>query len=175
DKFRFAHKLFEDAFPAIPAYEDLSFDAERYVVKERFGAGGAHAGLGLDAEEAARHAKRLQHPIFQPYVAGTEASVAVYVDASGRAKGVVCRKRIRVVNGESQITATFRDADLERMWAEMAERLGAYGHVLFQLIRDEAGNWHVLECNARFGGASTLSVAAGLDSFGWFLRESRGE
>lgn len=175
DKLRFAHKLFEDAFPAIPAYEDLSFAADRYVVKERFGAGGAGVGLALDAHEAAQHAKRLVDPIFQPHVAGTEVSVDVYVDAGGRAKGVVARKRMRVVNGESQLTATFRDMALERMCAEMAERLGAYGHVLFQLIRDGYGNWHVLECNARFGGASTLSVAAGLDSFGWFLRESGGQ
>lgn len=175
DKLQFAHKLFEDAFPVIPVYEDLSFEADRYVVKERFGAGGTGVGIALDAHEAIQHAKRLANPIFQPYVAGKEVSVDVYVDAGGKAKGVIARRRMRVVNGESQLTSTFRDRELERMCAEMAERLGAYGHVLFQLIRDGYGNWHVLECNARFGGASTLSVAAGLDSFDWFLRESRGQ
>lgn len=174
DKLRFAHRLFEEAFPAVPAYEALSFEADRYVVKERYGAGGAGVGLALDRDEAARHAGRLRHPIFQPYIEGTEVSVDVYVDAKGRAKGVIPRRRIRVVNGESQLTRTFRDDGLERMCAAMAERLGAYGHVLFQLIRDGGGNWHVVECNARFGGASTLSVAAGLDSFYWFLLESRG-
>lgn len=174
DKLRFAHKLFEDAFPSIPTYEELSFEADRYVVKERYGSGGSGFGIALDADEAARHAKRLRHPVFQPYVEGTEVSVDVYVDARGKAKGVIPRRRIRVVNGESQLSATFRDAGLERLCAEMAERLGAYGHVLFQLIRDGGGNWHVVECNARFGGASTLAVAAGLDSFYWFLLESRG-
>jgi carbamoyl-phosphate synthase large subunit len=34
---------------------------------------------------------------------------------------------------------------------------------------------HLLECNCRFGGASTLSIAAGLDSFYWFLRECLNE
>ena len=28
--------------------------------------------------------------------------------------------------------------------------------------------------DARFGGASTLSLAMGLDSFYWFIQESRG-
>jgi len=174
DKLRFFHKLFEDAFPAIPTYEDLSFKADRYVVKERYGAGGADAGIGLTADEAVQHAGRLRHPIFQPYVEGMEVSVDLYVDARGRVKGVVPRRRIRVVNGESHLSTTFRDGELERLCADMAVRLGIYGHALFQLIRDGNGEWHVLECNARFGGASTLSVAAGLDSFYWFLLESRG-
>lgn len=174
DKVRFASRLLENAFPVIPASERLDFEADRYVVKERYGAGGAGAGLALDAEEAVRHAGRLTHPVFQPYIEGTEVSVDVYVDARGRTKGVIPRRRIRVVNGESQLTSTFRDEELERMCAEMAERLGAYGHILFQLIQDGRGRWHVLECNTRFGGASTLSVAAGLDSFCWFLLECSG-
>jgi len=33
---------------------------------------------------------------------------------------------------------------------------------------------HVIECNTRFGGASTASIAAGLDSFYWGLLESSG-
>lgn len=174
DKILFAHKLFEEAFPVIPAYEDLSFQADRYVVKERYGTGGIGAGVALTADEAIQHAEQLVHPIFQPFIEGMEASVDVYVDIHGKTKGVIARKRIRVVNGESQVTSTFRDNELEQLCSRMAERLGAYGHVLFQLIQDQYGDWHVLECNARFGGASTLSVAAGLDSFYWFLQECRG-
>jgi carbamoyl-phosphate synthase large subunit len=174
DKLRFYHTLLEAGFPVISTYEQLSFNAERYVVKERYGAGSAGAGVALDACQAVRHAKKLRAPVFQPYVGGREVSVDVYVDAQGKTKGVIPRRRIRVVGGESQITKTFRDEALEHMCAEMAESLGAYGHVLFQLIEDRFGEWHVLECNARFGGASTLSVAAGLDSFYWFLQESHG-
>jgi carbamoyl-phosphate synthase large subunit len=32
----------------------------------------------------------------------------------------------------------------------------------------------IIECNTRFGGASTASIAAGLDSFYWSLLESSG-
>jgi carbamoyl-phosphate synthase large subunit len=49
------------------------------------------------------------------------------------------------------------------------------GHALFQLIEDEEGSLNILECNCRFGGASSLSVAAGLDSFYWFFRECLGD
>jgi carbamoyl-phosphate synthase large subunit len=34
-----------------------------------------------------------------------------------------------------------------------------------QAIIDEADNVHLIECNPRVGGASMLSIYAGLDSF----------
>ena len=55
-----------------------------------------------------------------------------------------------------------------------AESLRLYGHILFQVIKNGNGDFYFVECNARFGGASSLSVAAGLDSFYWFLLESGG-
>ena len=50
-----------------------------------------------------------------------------------------------------------------------------YGHVIFQLILSSNSKIHIIECNPRFGGASTASIAAGLDSFYWFILESLGE
>ena len=79
-----------------------------------------------------------------------------------------------VVNGESQVTTTFRDESLESLCAEMARGLQLRGHAMFQIIIDETSKPRVIECNCRFGGASTLGVEAGLDSFYWFLLESMG-
>jgi carbamoyl-phosphate synthase large subunit len=33
---------------------------------------------------------------------------------------------------------------------------------------------HVIECNARFGGASTTGIAAGVSSFYWSILEAQG-
>ena len=41
-----------------------------------------------------------------------------------------------------------------------------------QIILDANNKIHIIECNSRFGGASTLSIEAGLDSFYWFLHEA---
>ena len=46
---------------------------------------------------------------------------------------------------------------------------------MIQVIEDEEGSFHVIECNPRFGGASTASLAVGLDSFYWFLLECSGQ
>jgi carbamoyl-phosphate synthase large subunit len=43
-----------------------------------------------------------------------------------------------------------------------------------QLIVDTDGRLHVVECNARFGGASTASIKVGVDSLRWSLLESCG-
>lgn len=148
------------------------FSTERFVVKERFGAGANGVGVNLDKDEAAAFGRKLKNPIFQPYIKGKEASVDIYIDKTGDAKGVVMRTRDVVVNGESQITTTFYDESLEKLAQKFVKAFNFYGHIVLQVITDDKGVHHIVECNPRFGGASTLSVTAGLDSFFWFLKEA---
>lgn len=148
--------------------------AMRLVVKERFGAGSESMKLNVDFKSAVEHAKNLEGPIFQPYVKGDEYSVDLYLDKKGRVKGAISRRRALVVNGESQITELKNMPRLEKLCSQAAAVLGLYGHVIFQVLESK-GKFYFIECNARFGGASTLSVSAGLDSFYWFLLESSGE
>ncbi|NGX43033.1 MAG: hypothetical protein K940chlam7_01324 [Chlamydiae bacterium] len=177
DKEQFYQTLIKLGYPVIDTVSSLvDLDWDSYVVKERFGAGSYSIGIDLTKEQAQKHAKKLKNSVFQPYVKGDEVSVDLYVDRTGKTKGVIARKREMVVNGESQVTNTFRDENLEKMCANMAEELKLYGHVMFQLIHHEVnGVYYVLECNPRFGGASALSLEMGLDSFFWFFQEVMGE
>ena len=50
--------------------------------------------------------------------------------------------------------------------------LNLSGHVILQAIIDENEHIHLIECSTRFGGASTLAIRAGLDSFYWAYLES---
>ncbi|MDG0794585.1 ATP-grasp domain-containing protein [Cohnella ginsengisoli] len=175
DKLAFAEAGARLGFPVIPAAAKLDEgENNRYVVKERYGAGSRSVGLGLDRGSAQRHAMALEHPIFQPFIEGPEISVDVYVTRAGRCKGVVLRRRRVVVNGESQVTESFRDEGLETLFASFAERLGLYGHAVFQAIRTGPGECRIIECNSRWGGASRLSCELGLDSLYWFLLEASG-
>jgi len=176
DKLVFSETGQRLGFPVIPsvtALDDLD-ERDSYVVKERYGAGSESIGLALSKEEARRHAGMLKEPIYQPWIEGLEYSVDLYVDRKGKTKGVIARVREVVQNGESQITTAVRDPELESLCAAFAERLGLYGHVVFQVLKGSAGGIHVIECNSRFGGASTLSLHMGLDSFYWFMLESYG-
>lgn len=175
DKKKFSDELLKDRFPVIPSFLALDdLPSASYVVKERRGAGSQQVGLQLTLEQARVHGQKLKEPIFQPYIKGQEWSVDVYRSFQGRVKGCVARQRNYVVNGESQVTTTVHYPALEHLCQEMAERLKIEGHAVFQLIENGKGDFHVIECNPRFGGASTASLAVGLDSFFWFFVECLG-
>ncbi|ACS81682.1 ATP-grasp domain-containing protein [Maridesulfovibrio salexigens] len=145
-----------------------------YVVKERFGAGSKKIGLSLSLDEALAHAKTLKNPIYQPHITGPEISIDGWVNQHGVVIGVVLRRRDRIIAGESQVTTTFRDEKLEREASLILKQYNLRGPVVMQAIISN-NTMHMIECNPRFGGASTTSIAAGLDSLYWSLIEVFGQ
>lgn len=173
DKKAFADWLLAKNYPAIPTFSSLpQLNVPSYVVKEQFGAGSISVGLNLTYEEAKKHASKLKSPIFQPFIEGEEFSVDLYRTSSKEVKGAVVRKRNIVLHGESQITTTIFHPDIEALSITLANALNLYGHAVFQMIETSKKEIFVIECNPRFGGASTASIAVGLDSFYWFFLES---
>jgi carbamoyl-phosphate synthase large subunit len=175
DKLAFASFGSDCNLPMIPAsITPELFSLSNLVVKERFGAGSRGLGLDLPLDEAIKHSRDLHEPIFQPFVNGPEISIDGWADRHGNVRGVVLRWRDRVVSGESQVTTTFRDAKLEDQAIRVLNALQLCGPVVLQaiVVGDEL---QVIECNPRFGGASTTSIAAGLDSLYWSLAEALGD
>jgi carbamoyl-phosphate synthase large subunit len=173
DKLAFAAFGAAQGLPFIPAAETPDGPGP-YVVKERFGAGSRGIGLNLPREAALAHAATLKAPIYQPFVRGQEISIDAWLDRHHRVKGLVLRRRDHVVDGESQITTTFHDAKLEAEAVRVLEALTLSGPVVLQGFCDGSGQLRVIECNPRFGGASTTAIAAGLDIFYWTLLEAAG-
>lgn len=176
DKLEFARFGQQHDLPfvrAVASLDELS-TAQRIVVKERFGAGSRLLGLGLNRQAASAHGARLAQPIYQPFIEGEEISIDAWLDRTHQVKGVVLRRRDSVVNGESQVTTTFRDAHIEEDARRILEKLALCGPVVMQAVVDARGSMQIIECNARFGGASTAAVAVGLDSLYWSLLEALG-
>jgi carbamoyl-phosphate synthase large subunit len=175
DKLKFADFGARHGLPFIPAsLRPEGLDTSHYVVKERFGAGSRAIGLNLNRADAEAHGRKLTQPIYQPYVGGTEISVDAWLDRHHAVKGLVLRSRDCVVNGESQVTTTFRNTRIEAQALQTLEALGLSGSVVLQAMVSADSNLHIIECNARFGGASTTAIAAGLDSLYWSLIEALG-
>jgi len=177
DKYLFYQFLQKHDLHGIPTALSIEeFVCAEYVVKERAGAGARAIGLNLKAQDAANHAKTLESPIFQPYIQGEEFTIDLFLDKTHKVKGCIIRRRDIVINGESQVSTTLQEFHLEKLVVEAAETLKLSGHVTFQAIKQaQTPTFYILECNPRFGGASTLSVAAGLDSFRWFFHEVLNE
>jgi carbamoyl-phosphate synthase large subunit len=175
DKLAFARFGHEADLPIIPADNSPeAFGQVPLVVKERFGAGSRGIGLHLLPSVAREHARQLSEPIFQPFVSGPEISIDGWVNQQGQVVGVVLRRRDRVVAGESQVTTTFQDAALAAQAEQVLSALDLRGPVVLQAIV-VAGALKVIECNPRFGGASTASIAVGLDSLYWSMAEALGQ
>lgn len=174
DKLAFAEFGQLNQLPVTPAWEK-PMGSGPFVVKERYGAGSRLIGLNLSEDDAKAHAKRLSHPIFQPFIEGREISVDAWLDRCHRVKGLVLRERNEVANGESVVTTTFKDPSLESECVRVLESLALRGPVVLQLVIDQAGHPQIIELNARFGGASTASISAGLDIWYWTLLELDGQ
>ena len=176
DKLEFYHYCNKKNMYAIQTSETIKdINADSIAVKERYGAGSIKIGLKLSKEQAVDKSKKLDNPIFQPFIYGDEYSFDAYVDRKGNAKGVVLRKRDFIVNGESQITTVFHQPTLENEIKNYIEKFKFYGHIVGQFILDMDKKINLIEINPRFGGASTLSIKTGLDSFYWFFIESQGK
>jgi carbamoyl-phosphate synthase large subunit len=174
DKLAFSQFAIDAGLPVIPAAETPeTLGVGPFVVKERFGAGSKGVGLNLTKEAASLHAKTLHAPIFQQFVPGPEISIDGWIDSKGCTTGVVLRYRDIVSRGESVVTTTFRDTALESQAVHVLNHLGLHGPVVMQAILTSKG-MQIIEVNPRFGGASTLSIAAGLDSFYWSLADAFG-
>lgn len=175
DKYQFSRQLMLAGLPAIPSLLQPDGSSHLWVVKERFGAGSQQIGLALNQQHALAFAQRLSAPLFQPYVPGREISVDAWLNRKGELKAHICRYRVKVQHGESQISQTVHLPQYDGIIRQALQRLKLTGPVVLQAIIDEADKLHIIECNSRFGGASTLGIKAGLDSLYWSLAEACGQ
>ncbi|WP_333609565.1 ATP-grasp domain-containing protein [Arsukibacterium sp.] len=174
DKNAFSSQLMSIGLPAIPSLAQPDGSSELWVVKERYGAGSASLGLALTSEQAQAHANTLQQPLFQPYICGREISIDAWLNKDSKLKAHICRYRLKVQHGESQISQTIALPQYDNLIRDALQALALTGPVVMQAIIDEQQQLHLIECNSRFGGASTLGIKAGVDSLYWSLAESCG-
>jgi carbamoyl-phosphate synthase large subunit len=114
--------------------------------------------------------------IVQTVAPGEEYTVDVFVDALGRVREAVPRRRLEVRGGEVSKGMTERIDDVESLARELGGLLpGAFGALNVQLFRDPtSGSLAVIEVNARFGGGYPLAEAAGAIFPQWLVEHASG-
>ena len=176
DKLLFFQAMAKSPIPAIATAEKIAgIESERFVVKERTGSAAESIGINLSREQAVIHAEKLEMPIFQPMVSGSEFSAETWIGSDGNAHGMVLRWRTKIIKGESHESEIFENREWEESMRKTFKAVeGLSGHVLGQALVDGNGELHLIEINPRLGGASPLALAAGLNSIEWFLLQSEG-
>jgi len=175
DKLRFAEFCSANGHPVVPTSDEIRPEfGECLAVKPRRSAGSIDLALDVSREQAVRLIQSRDDMVVQPMISGTEYSIDVYVRGDGEPLGAVVRRRTRVAAGEAVISSTVERADIREIAISCALALGVRGHAVLQVLDTDSGPL-LLECNARVGGASAASWAAGLRSVDALLLEALGE
>lgn len=102
--------------------------------------------------------------IVQEFVDWPEYSIDVLMDLRGNPIQAVARRRISTRDGESWKTRVEKLPELTEAALALSELLGLVGHNNLQAFYDPVAGAQFIEVNARFGGASNLSIRSGLAS-----------
>jgi carbamoyl-phosphate synthase large subunit len=146
-----------------------------WVIKPRFGRGSRDVYVARSATELKAALTWTPDPIVQALVTGREFTVDVLVDGSGSVAGTCPRWRLETKAGISTKGCTFTDADVEIAATLALKAVGMIGPANVQGFVTPDGDVVVVEINPRFSGGLPLSLHAGADFVGEYLRAILGE
>ena len=152
---------------AVPATD--SFPA---IVKHRRGFGARDQAVVRDREELARFlgTRSPGDYLTQKFIPGQEYTVDAYVDRAGKFVGALSRKRLKVIDGEVEVSETHRHPEILSVTERLFADKGWEGPITLQFI-DSKDGVVAIEINPRFGGGVTHAIHCGLDMPRWLLRE----
>lgn len=161
----FSRFLQDHCLPSIPLLDPKASDISFPVfVRPVYGA----AGRGARSVESAHELTSLlsgNDYLVHPLIEAPEYSIDLLMDLSGKhALDAVCRERLQVVAGESKISRVVDLPALSALVKRLGETLGLVAHNTVQAFLDPQHGPLFIEINPRFGGASNLSIQAGLAS-----------
>jgi carbamoyl-phosphate synthase large subunit len=171
DKWRFVEVMHE-AGVRVPATSLDRVDRVPgpWIVKPRFGRGSRDVYPADDSRDLAWALRRVEQPIVQTRVTGREFTVDALVDRHGAMVGAVPRWRLETKAGISTKGRTFSDPGLVARVEQVLAAVGLTGPANVQGFVGEAGVTTFIEVNPRFSGGLPLSIAAGADLVGEYLR-----
>ena len=145
-------------------------------MKPRFGRGSRDVYAATTEFELVYALDHVEDPIVQTRVLGREFTVDVLVDRDGALAGAVPRWRIETKAGISVKGETFAAPMLVAAVSPSSCACSDLtGPANVQGFANDTGDFTFIEVNPRFSGALPLSIAAGADLVGEFVRGIRGK
>lgn len=177
DKELFENFCKKNNFKTPKTYQDIyEFSKIKFPVfiKPKIGKGGIQTFQVNSEEELKVILNFVQKPIIQEFIDSIEYTVDLFADFNGNVISVVPRKRIKILGGESITTKTVKNSVIINEVSRLADRLNLIGHNTIQCFLDD-GEVKFIEVNPRFGGAASLSFAAGAHSPSFLIKIIEGE
>lgn len=147
------------------------FDAERYFIKPRMGAGSknsrmfSRAELSKKTEREPLPSDRHSGYVIQECCEPPEVTIDVFNSVSGTSFRALCRERVEIKSGVSTKARVFEDSQLSAVARTLATKLGLHGAFCFQVMKFES-DWYVMDINPRPGAGTAMCNPTGNDFFG---------
>lgn len=171
DKWRFALLCERNGVPVPATGLATNLDVPGpWIVKPRFGRGSRDVHAADTEDELDWALSRVPEPIVQTRLTGREFTVDALTDRDSRLVGAVPRWRLETKAGISTKGRTFACPQVARETGRLLASLGHQGPANVQGFMADDGSISFIEVNPRFSGGLPLSLAAGSDLVGEYLR-----
>lgn len=166
NKRAFGDFLDAHGFPSIPVLSSDTPHALPFPVFVRPVIGSAGKGARrVDTVHAFLEAELSPDVLIHPLIKAPEYSIDLLMNLDGtRALQAVVRERVQVVAGEAKISRVVDHPAMTAVVTRLGKALGLVGHNTVQAFDCPQSGIRLIEVNPRFGGASNLSIEAGLQS-----------
>jgi carbamoyl-phosphate synthase large subunit len=161
--------------PTTTLAADINTRTSRYpaIVKPRFGRGSVNVYSVQNEAQMRLFADYVPDALIQDYVEGTEFTVDVLCNFSGKVISIVPRERLVIRAGVSDKGITRKNKDVMDFAEDVAVRLQIVGAANIQCKWD-GRRVTLIEVNPRFSGGIPLTLASGADFPSWLVQMTAG-
>ncbi len=175
DKWLFAQAMQSAALPVPATSLGAAGDVPGpWIVKPRYGRGSRDVHAVTTKKALAAAIALTPDPIVQTKIEGREFTADALVYPSGELCGVVPRWRLATKGGISTLGRTFDDHAVGDVVGRVLKAIGHVGPANVQGFVASDGSVTIVEVNPRFSGGLPLSLYAGADLVGEYLRAIMG-
>jgi len=179
DKYKLSLFFLENNIPQPRTiiFDDLKNNSEiKYplICKPKIGKASYGIFKALNYESIEKIISNTSEYIFQEYIEGMEYTIDLLADNNCNVLSIIPRKRILIKGGESIISITDKNPIIINYAKHISELIGFKYHINIQCIVKNNIPYFI-EINPRFGGASNLSIEAGMNSPLKILQIVKGE
>jgi carbamoylphosphate synthase large subunit len=143
------------------------------ILKPRKGTGGA--GIRPIHDAAELNGLDLSQWLLQEMLEAPDVSVNMFLGRSTGAFRCICRECFEKRGSVETKMRIFDDRSLASIAERLARELKLFGASNFEVLRDTAGRWRIIDVNPRVGASARMIAAVGLDFAAANLADFWGE